>query len=89
MAVELEGHPDNVAPAIFGGLVVSQLLTLFTTPVVYLFFDRLGQRFKRQGAMDSEAAYAGRAVAAGRFDSENGVAGQGGPGAPAAPEGAA
>ena len=75
--------------AIFGGLVVSQLLTLFTTPVVYLFFDRLGQRFKRQGAMDSEAAYAGRAGATGRFDSENGVAGQGGPGAPAAPEGAA
>ena len=27
-----------------GGLLVSQVLTLFTTPVVYLFFDRLGQR---------------------------------------------
>ncbi|RAR86593.1 multidrug efflux pump [Paracidovorax anthurii] len=27
-----------------GGLVVSQVLTLFTTPVVYLFFDRLGRR---------------------------------------------
>ena len=24
-----------------GGLLVSQVLTLFTTPVVYLFFDRL------------------------------------------------
>jgi len=27
--------------AIFGGLIVSQLLTIFTTPVVYLWFDRL------------------------------------------------
>lgn len=30
-----------------GGLLASQLLTLFTTPVIYLFFDRLGQRFSR------------------------------------------
>ncbi|MFT3930464.1 MAG: MdtB/MuxB family multidrug efflux RND transporter permease subunit [Spongiibacteraceae bacterium] len=28
-----------------GGLLVSQVLTLFTTPVIYLAFDRLGQRF--------------------------------------------
>jgi multidrug efflux pump len=33
--------------AIFGGLIVSQLLTLFTTPVIYLAFDRLGRRFGR------------------------------------------
>jgi multidrug efflux pump len=32
---------------IIGGLVISQILTLFTTPVVYLFFDRLGHRSKR------------------------------------------
>jgi multidrug efflux pump len=31
---------------IVGGLLVSQVLTLFTTPVVYLFFDRLGRRHK-------------------------------------------
>jgi multidrug efflux pump len=31
--------------AIIGGLTLSQLLTLFTTPVIYLFFDRLAQRF--------------------------------------------
>jgi multidrug efflux pump len=32
--------------AIFGGLIVSQLLTLFTTPVIYLGFDRLGSQWK-------------------------------------------
>jgi multidrug efflux pump len=28
--------------AIVGGLLVSQVLTLFTTPVVYIYMDRLG-----------------------------------------------
>ncbi len=31
--------------SIVGGLVVSQMLTLFTTPVIYLYFDRLRRRF--------------------------------------------
>ncbi len=46
--------------AIFGGLIVSQMLTLFTTPVIYLGFDSLAQRFgrknKRQGSDAARAA---------------------------------
>jgi multidrug efflux pump len=38
-----------------GGLLLSQLLTLFTTPVIYLFFDRLGQRFGRRSEPLAEA----------------------------------
>jgi multidrug efflux pump len=37
-----------------GGLLLSQVLTLFTTPVIYLYFDRLGRRWGRK----SEAAEA-------------------------------
>jgi len=31
-----------------GGLLVSQVLTLYTTPVIYVFFDRLAQRFTKR-----------------------------------------
>ncbi len=40
-------HPLGVT--IIGGLILSQLLTLYTTPVVYLWFDRMSQRFARFG----------------------------------------
>jgi multidrug efflux pump len=39
---------------IVGGLIVSQVLTLFTTPVVYLFFDRIGRRYRPAKEADRE-----------------------------------
>jgi len=46
-------HPLGLS--IFGGLLVSQLLTLFTTPVIYLWFDRVGAKLSaRFGGNDDE-----------------------------------
>ena len=39
-----------------GGLIFSQALTLFTTPVIYLWFDRLAQRFRRSGTTGEDRA---------------------------------
>ncbi len=36
-----------------GGLMLSQVLTLFTTPVIYLFFDRLGRRWSSKPSADT------------------------------------
>jgi multidrug efflux pump len=38
-----------------GGLIFSQVLTLYTTPVIYIFFDRLALRFKGSRASASDA----------------------------------
>jgi multidrug efflux pump len=46
-------HPLGVT--IVGGLIVSQVLTLFTTPVIYLAFDRIAVRFRERGAPPVEA----------------------------------
>eukprot|EP01034_Spumella_vulgaris_P030145 gene30145-37311_t len=40
--------------SIFGGLIVSQVLTLYTTPVIYLGFDRLAQRWRGRGGNTSK-----------------------------------
>ncbi len=52
MGAELR-HPLGIA--IIGGLIVSQMLTLYTTPVVYLYLDRLRRRPLRRSAPNSLA----------------------------------
>jgi multidrug efflux pump len=40
--------------AMVGGLLLSQALTLYTTPVIYIFFDNLGHRFSRSRSSNEE-----------------------------------
>ncbi len=42
--------------AMVGGLLVSQVLTLYTTPVIYIFFDKLAQRFSRRSEVAEPGA---------------------------------
>ena len=42
--------------AMVGGLLFSQVLTLYTTPVIYIFFDKLAARFSRRRREEAESA---------------------------------
>ncbi|MBS1229120.1 MAG: multidrug transporter [Proteobacteria bacterium] len=53
-------HPLGLV--MVGGLLVSQVLTLFTTPVIYLAFDRLATRFRRRMNRDMPSNEAGRKI---------------------------
>jgi HAE1 family hydrophobic/amphiphilic exporter-1 len=44
--------------AVVGGLVVSQFLTLYITPVIYVYFDRLQQRLEKKSAVGASSAQA-------------------------------
>jgi multidrug efflux pump len=44
--------------AMVGGLLLSQALTLYTTPVIYIFFDRLAQRFSGARSLSESAGTA-------------------------------
>jgi multidrug efflux pump subunit AcrB len=41
--------------AIVGGLIFSQVLTLYTTPVIYLVFDRLARRWGKKTVIEEDA----------------------------------
>ncbi|MBV8116205.1 MAG: efflux RND transporter permease subunit, partial [Silvibacterium sp.] len=53
-----------------GGLLLSQLLTLYTTPVIYIFFDRIGQKLSgKRHLQDTAHTEHGREVAEDRAQS--------------------
>jgi multidrug efflux pump len=45
--------------AMVGGLLLSQVLTLYTTPVIYIFFDNVGKRFFRRGKGGNDKGHGG------------------------------
>ena len=53
-------HPLGIV--MVGGLIVSQVLTLFTTPVIYLAFDRLARRVNKRGGPEPAGFKTGAAT---------------------------
>jgi multidrug efflux pump len=51
-------HPLGIT--MVGGLIASQVLTLFTTPVIYLAFDRLARRLSKRAAAGAEPLRSGQ-----------------------------
>ncbi|MGC2512921.1 MAG: efflux RND transporter permease subunit [Terriglobales bacterium] len=51
--------------AMVGGLLLSQALTLYTTPVIYIFFDNLAQRFAKKSSQPSKPPETGGGELAG------------------------
>ncbi len=59
IALGLGAGSDSRRPlglAVVGGLIVSQLLTLYLTPVVYVYFDRWAKRSRKPGASNPPAS---------------------------------
>ena len=50
--------------SIIGGLLLSQLLTLYTTPVIYLFFDSIARRFRGKSSARVETGRSGELAGA-------------------------
>ena len=51
--------------SIVGGLLISQLLTLYTTPVIYIWFDRLQTRLARHSSREHELGPGAEPIGAG------------------------